>query len=131
MDGGYAAYSDIMGYTWLSEIARSCGHPASTVTVTSQCSADKGIIAGIVLVTLVIIGCFVGLCIQPAPEPGDTTKRRITFSSCCVCMWMCPLICLLSALTGTLEVFHLVPASCLSHENIMTLKPEVMPYFLM
>ena len=35
MDGGYAAYSDIMGYTWLSEIAMSCGHPASTVTVTS------------------------------------------------------------------------------------------------
>ena len=34
MDGGYAAYSDIMGYTWLSEIAMSCGHPASTVTVT-------------------------------------------------------------------------------------------------
>ena len=35
MYGGYTAYSDYMGYTWLSAIASKCGHPASTVTVTS------------------------------------------------------------------------------------------------
>ena len=96
-----------------------------------QCSADKGIIAGIVLVTLVIIGCCVGLRMQPAPEPGDTTTRRITFSSRCVGMWMCPLICLLLALIPPIVLFHLFPEICLTHEIVLTLKPEVMPYFLM
>ena len=34
MYGGYTAYSDYMGYAWLSDIASKCGHPASTVAVT-------------------------------------------------------------------------------------------------
>ena len=32
--GGYAHYSDMVGYAWLSDIASKCGHPACTVTVT-------------------------------------------------------------------------------------------------
>jgi len=91
------------------------------------CTADAGVIAGIVLMVLIIIGCCVGLAMQPPPGPPDSKPPLIVFSKGCVCVWMCPVVCMLLALLATIIIFSIFPGSCWAHH--MFISGQIPGYF--
>ena len=80
---------------------------------------------------LIIIGCCAGLKMQPPPGPVDSKPPLVTFSMGCVCVWMCPVVCMLLALLATIILFKLIPGSCWAHQLITSGQPEYAPYFMM